>query len=86
MLLKIIALLKEILEELIGIKAALHTLSIQKIPIEEELLDNSDAKRLLKISEKTLYRWRKEKRINTHMIGSKHYYVKAELVRLMENL
>lgn len=86
MLKQIISLLKEILAELVGIRAALHTLPFQELTVEEELLDNSDAMRLLKISDKTLYRWRKQKLINTRIIGNKHFYVKAELIRLMKNL
>lgn len=86
MLQQIISLLKEILAELVGIRAELRTLSVQELPLEQELLDNSDAIRLLKISDKTLYRWRKQKLITAHLIGNKHYYVKAELLRLMENL
>jgi hypothetical protein len=49
----------------------------------EELLDNADAKSLLQISDRTLYRWRKEKLIEYQMIGSKHYYRKSELQRFL---
>jgi hypothetical protein len=82
MLQQIISLLKEILAELVGIRAALQTLSVQELPVEQELLDNSDAIRLLKISDKTLYRWRKQKLITAHLIGNKHYYFKAELTTI----
>lgn len=85
MLQKIVSLLKEILSELIGIRSELRTLCVQRLPVEEELLDNSDAVRLLKISDKTLYRWRKQNLISTQVIGNKHYYNKADLVRLMKD-
>lgn len=84
MLQQIISLLKEILSELIGIRSELRTLCVQQLPDEEELLDNSDAIRYLKISDKTLYRWRKQNLITTHVIGNKHYYNKAELLRLIK--
>jgi len=86
MLQQIISLLKEILAELAAIRAAMHTLSVQELPAKEELLDNSDAMRLLKISQKTLYRWRKKNLISPQIIGNKSYYVKAELVRLKKTL
>lgn len=84
MLLQIITLLKEILAVLIQIRAELPGLLAQQVPLEEELLDNSDAKRLLKICAKTLYRWRKKKLISSRLIGNKLYYVKAELIKVKE--
>lgn len=53
-------------------------------PTEDELLDNSDAKRFFKVGDSTLYRWRKKKMINTQLIGGKHYYLKSSLKRLQE--
>lgn len=86
MLLKIISLLKEILAELKGIRAALNEHDMQPTPLEEELLDNSDAKRMLKIGDKTLYRWRKEKLISSLIVGKKRYYLKAELIKIRDKL
>jgi ACT domain-containing protein len=86
MLQQIISLLKEIITELAGIRAAIRTLAVQELLVKEELLDNSDAMRLLKISPSTLYRWRKQNLISPQIIGNKYYYVKAELVRLKKKL
>ena len=85
MLLKIISLLKEILAVLIDIRTGLSRPNMEHIQSKDELMDNSDAKRLLKICGKTLYRWRKEKRIRSIMIGNKHYYSKTELIHMKEN-
>lgn len=86
MLLQIIALLKEILAVLIQIRTDLPDLYARQLPLEEELLDNSDAKRLFKIGDKTLYRWRKRNLITPLMVGKKHYYRKADLIKLVENI
>lgn len=86
MLLQIISILTEILAELKGIKAALQGVYAPQPSADEELLDNSDAKRLLKVGDKTLYRWRKNKQINSHIIGNKHYYIKADLIKAKKNL
>lgn len=85
MLLQIIVLLKEILAVLIQIRTDLPGLCTRQLPLEEELLDNSDAIRMLKICSKTLSRWRKRNLISSHMIGKKHYYRKSDLIKLVEN-
>ncbi|WP_316814469.1 helix-turn-helix domain-containing protein [Pedobacter nyackensis] len=85
MLLQIISLLKEILAVLIQIRTDLPRLCAVQPPLEEELLDNSDAKRMFKICDKTLYRWRKRNLITSLMVGKKHYYRKADLIKLAEN-
>lgn len=85
MLLKITSLLKEILAVLIDIRTRLSRSDMEHFAHNEELMDNSDAKRLLKICDKTLYRWRKEKRIRSIMIGNKHYYSKTDLIHMKEN-
>ncbi|WEK21640.1 MAG: helix-turn-helix domain-containing protein [Candidatus Pedobacter colombiensis] len=86
MLLQIISLLKEILAVLIDIRTKLPMVYARPVPLEEELLDNSDAKRLFKVCDQTLYRWRKKKLISTRMIGNKHYYLKADLIKMTENI
>ena len=47
----------------------------------DELLDNADAKVLLQVCDRTLYRWRKKNLIEYQIIGNKHYYRKSELKR-----
>lgn len=86
MLSQIISLLKEILAELREIKAALPNATPHHTPIDEELLDSSDAIRMLKICDKTLYRWRKDNFIPSRLIGNKRYYLKADLIKAMKDL
>jgi DNA-binding transcriptional MerR regulator len=86
MMLQIISLLQDILIELKAIKAFLQAVYAPEVPVEEVLLDNSDATRLLKISAKTLYRWRREKRISSQMIGNKYYYNKSELLKVKKDI
>lgn len=85
MLLKILDILQEILKVLLEIRADLKRLLPVRTDEEEVLLDNSDVKRLLKIADSTLYRWRKNNRVTSHLIGKKRYYIKSELVKLMNN-
>lgn len=86
MLFKILQILQEILRVLLEIRADLKFL-LPLINLEdEELLDNSDAKRLLKICDSTLYRLRKKKLITCRLIGNKQYYLKSELIKLKKNL
>jgi len=49
----------------------------------DDLLDNADAKVLLQVCDRTLYRWRKKKLIEYQIIGNKHYYRKSELKRFL---
>lgn len=85
MLLKIINLLLKILNRLNEIEGVLMELrAATTFPVEDELLDNSDAKRLFKVGDSTLYRWRKRKMINTQLIGGKYYYLKSSLTKLLE--
>nr|WP_121272644.1 helix-turn-helix domain-containing protein [Pedobacter schmidteae] len=85
MLLKIINLLLKILNRLNQIEDVLMELrAATTFPVEDELLDNSDVKRLLKVGDSTLYRWRKKKMINTQLIGGKYYYLKSSLTKLLE--
>lgn len=48
----------------------------------EQLLDNSDAKSLLKICDRTLYEWRKQNLISYRVIGNKYYYLKSDLLKM----
>ena len=86
MLQQIFSLLKEIQAEVADIRTTLHNLPVEPGPKDQELWDNSDAKRHLKVCDKTLYRWRKEQRVKVHIIGNKQYYLKADLIRLKQNL
>lgn len=83
MLLKIFKVLVKILSELTKIRTILQLMPTPQLPETEKLLDNSDAKRMLKICDRTLYRWRKENLICYTTIGNKHYYLKSDLVKLM---
>ncbi len=50
--------------------------------LEMQFLDNSEVKRLLKISTSTLLRWRQQKRIPFKKIGGKCYYP-YEIIKAM---
>lgn len=87
MRLKILHTLTEILVTLNEIKIFLREQQSKTLTEQgDELLDNSDAKRFLKIGDSTLYRWRKQKLISAQLIGRKHYYLKSALKKLVENL
>jgi hypothetical protein len=49
---------------------------------EDEWLDNNDLCRKLKITERTLFRWRKQGLIKPVVIGGKCYYHKKMMERL----
>ena len=51
--------------------------------LSDDLIDNADAKVLLQVCDRTLYRWRKGKLIEYQTIGNKHYYRKSELKRFL---
>lgn len=46
---------------------------------ETDLLDNADMKLIFKVSDKTLYRWRKKEHLLYIKIGGKFYYSKKLL-------
>ena len=46
---------------------------------ENDLLDNADMKLIFKVSDKTLYRWRKKEYLLYYKIGGKFYYSKKVL-------
>lgn len=46
--------------------------------------DNSDIKILLKVSASTIYRWRAKKILKYCKIGSKYFYPKAVIERMMK--
>ncbi len=50
-----------------------------KIEVEDEWLDNNDLCRLFKVTDKTIYRWRKQGLLKPYMIGGKCYYSKKKL-------
>ena len=46
---------------------------------EIDMLDNADMKQIFKVSDKTLYRWRKKEYLLYTKIGGKFYYPKKVL-------
>lgn len=48
---------------------------------EEELLDSTDIKKLLKISDSSLYRLRRTKQIKCRQIAGKWYYFKSSILQ-----
>lgn len=46
---------------------------------DTDVLDNADMKQLFKVSDKTLYRWRKKEQLLYFKIGGKFYYPKKVL-------
>ena len=59
------------LQQLITTIAATH--------YENDLLDDADMKRIFKVSDKTLYRWRKKEHLLYIKVGGKFYYPKKVL-------
>lgn len=55
----------------------------ERIEVKDEWLDNNDLVRLLKVSDKTLYRWRKQGLLVPYRIGGKCYYSKKSLEEMM---
>jgi len=47
---------------------------------QEELLDSTDIKQMLNISDSTLYRLRKSKQIKCKLIAGKWYYYKSSIL------
>lgn len=88
----IINLLKQILEVQKEILVLLknvhanHLCSTSKSELEQDLIDNVDVKSILKISDSTLYRLRRNKRINTLRIGGRHYYSIAEIKKAIRRV
>ena len=74
------------LEILIGFQQqmlALMTAEVQKnSPFEDELLDSTDTKKLLKISDSSLYRLRKNKQLYCKQISGKWYFYKSSILAL----
>ncbi len=72
------------LEILIGIQQQMLTLMVAsgdlKTSPNEELLDSTDTKKLLKISDSSLYRLRKNKQINCKRIAGKWYFYKSSIL------
>jgi excisionase family DNA binding protein len=83
MLSKILDILEEILHVQREISADLKILLPLLTEEKDVFLDNTDAKRLLKISDSTLYRLCKTNQINFQMIGNKRYYLKSDLLKWM---
>ena len=46
---------------------------------ETDLLDNADMKHIFKVSDKTLYRWRKKEHLLYIKVGGKFYYSRKVL-------
>lgn len=84
MLLKIYNLLVEILKI---VSETQDRLPLKHVIAEscpnDALLDNTDAKRLLQVTDRTLFRWRKDKLIEYQVIGHKYYYRKSDLQRFL---
>lgn len=80
-------LLKQILEAQQLLHREFKALAIpdRKISAHFELLDNTDVKALLKISNSTLYRIAKNGIINPVRIGGKNYYRRDEIVGLLKH-
>lgn len=82
----LINLLRQILEVL----QALHFLAKQHLPNEPlaardaQWLDNTDVKQLLKISDSTLYRLRRDKQLSAKKIGGKWYYLSLDLAQSLK--
>jgi len=70
-----------LLEELRIIKTQLQQLTTTCN--SDEILDSADMKILFKISDKTLYRWRKRNDIPSVKIGNKYFYTKQQVLALL---
>jgi len=53
-------------------------------PIQKDLLNNAEAMELLRCSKRTLQNWRKSNKIPFKMIGSKIYYTRDNLEKLIK--
>jgi len=73
------------LENLVSLqKQMLNALqNMTPITTEEVWLDSTDVKQILKISDPTLYRLRKNNVLSTRKIGGKWYYSKSALLQLL---
>jgi hypothetical protein len=85
MLEQILQAQQEILMVLKDISAHLMKTNALDASDHDELLDNSDAKQMLKVTDSTLYRWRKQHLIEARRIGKKDYYLKSDLERILKN-
>jgi len=72
------------LEILIGIQQEMLSLLAMRAEVnalaQEELLDGTDIKKLLHISDSTLYRLRKQKQLKCKLIAGKWYYYKSDIL------
>jgi len=57
-----------------------------KLNVEDQWLDNNDLCRLLKVTDKTLYRWRNSGKLAFAMVGGKYYYSKNNIDKLISGL
>lgn len=58
----------------------------ETVVIKGTYLDSADVKQILKISDRTLHRWRRRKNIPYFKIGGKIYYPKSFFVRQYDGL
>ncbi|MCX2430165.1 helix-turn-helix domain-containing protein [Pedobacter sp. GR22-10] len=54
-----------------------------RLNLETAWLDNNDLCRLLKVTDKTLYRWRQSGKLAYAMVGGKFYYSKQNIDKLI---
>ncbi|WP_113651730.1 helix-turn-helix domain-containing protein [Pedobacter namyangjuensis] len=77
------------LEILIGIQRKMLSLlakgATETMVVQEELLDATDIKKLLHISNSTLYRLRKKKQLKCKLIAGKWYYYKSSVLADPDN-
>ena len=72
---------EELLQEMQAIRALIEEGPERK---EEELLDNSDFIRLMKVSSRTAQTWRDEGKIALSQIGKKIYYRYSDVELFLE--
>ncbi|RZK51248.1 MAG: DNA-binding protein [Pedobacter sp.] len=75
------------LDELLALQHQLVKLcrSLNQPLPPEEWLDNADVKNLLKISDSSLYRLRKNKLLPATQIAGKWYYAKLDIAKIIES-
>jgi len=76
------------LKEIIGdcVRNELQKDSAGKITSTDELIKAEDAIKILKISKKTLFIWRKSGRIPFYRISSRIYFKKSELLDSLKSI
>ena len=70
---------REMLEEILKELKTLNEKLLEKNKPSPDLLDSADVQRLLKVTDSTLRRWRREGRVKFVKIGGKVYYRKEDL-------